>query len=130
MRWVRDPYHLGRSGGGQRFRGDSLDSGMPGGQVEEGESIQCAAIREVKEASGVDVVIVKFCGIFQNISDGVCNILWPRRPVGGMIQTSKESRAVGYFPVGEVFHLVTWKNFAKRIRLCLTPEEQPFYVAF
>ncbi|AXI09955.1 NUDIX domain-containing protein [Oceanobacillus sp. 143] len=40
---------------------------MPGGQVEEGESLKDAAIRETKEESGIDVEIIKFCGIFQNV---------------------------------------------------------------
>jgi 8-oxo-dGTP pyrophosphatase MutT (NUDIX family) len=35
---------------------------MPGGQVEEGESLSQAALRETKEESGIDIEIVKFCG--------------------------------------------------------------------
>lgn len=37
---------------------------MPGGQVEEGESIAQAAIRETKEESGIDIEILEFCGIY------------------------------------------------------------------
>ncbi len=37
---------------------------MPGGQVEEGESLKDAAIRETKEESGIDVEIVSFCGVY------------------------------------------------------------------
>ena len=40
---------------------------MPGGQVEEGESLKGAAIRETKEESGIDIEITQFCGVFQNI---------------------------------------------------------------
>lgn len=38
---------------------------IPGGQVEEGESLIEAAKREAKEESGADIEIVKFCGVFQ-----------------------------------------------------------------
>ena len=37
---------------------------MPGGQVEEGESLSDAAIRETKEESSIDIEIVKYCGIY------------------------------------------------------------------
>ncbi|KIL43202.1 ADP-ribose pyrophosphatase [Jeotgalibacillus campisalis] len=37
---------------------------MPGGIVEEGESLKDAAIRETKEESGIDIEVLKFCGIF------------------------------------------------------------------
>lgn len=56
---------------------------MPGGQVEEGESIKEAAIRETKEESGIDVEIVKFCGIFQNVKRSICNTLFLAKPIGG-----------------------------------------------
>ncbi len=37
---------------------------MPGGQVEIGEPLHEAAIREVKEESGAHIEITRFCGIF------------------------------------------------------------------
>ncbi len=42
---------------------------MPGGQVEEGESLREAAIRETKEESGIDIADLRFCGIFQNVKN-------------------------------------------------------------
>lgn len=44
---------------------------MPGGQVEEGESLKEAAIRETKEETGIDVEVLKFCGIFQNVGGSI-----------------------------------------------------------
>jgi 8-oxo-dGTP diphosphatase len=38
---------------------------MPSGQVEEGESLKDAAIRETKEECGLDIEVTKFCGVFQ-----------------------------------------------------------------
>jgi 8-oxo-dGTP diphosphatase len=76
---------------------------MPGGQVEEGESLSQAAIRETKEESGIDIEIIKFCGI---------------------------SLETGFFPLDEALKKVEWKDFRKRIEYCLKPEIQPFCIEF
>ncbi len=100
------------------------------GQVEEGESIQQAAMREVKEETGIDVEVIKFCGIFHNASRGVCNTLWLAREVGGELAVSEASLEVGYFTVAQALHMVTWKNFSERIQMCLDESTHPFYVDF
>ncbi|BFT70794.1 hypothetical protein PAENIP36_22360 [Paenibacillus sp. P36] len=46
---------------------------MPQGCVEEGETIREAAIREVKEETGIEVELLNFCGLYQNLTRGVCN---------------------------------------------------------
>lgn len=103
---------------------------MPGGQVEVGESIQAAAIRETKEESGIDIEIIKFCGIYQNVQNSICNTLFLAKPVGGKPATSPESLEVGFFPVEKALEMVTWKNFRERIEHCLDPEQHPFFVDF
>ncbi len=103
---------------------------MPGGQVEEGESLKEAAIRETKEESGIDIEVIKFCGIYQNVSESICNTLFLGTPIGGELTTSSESLEVGFFPVEEALEMVTWNNFRQRIEFCLNEKLQPFYVAF
>ena len=103
---------------------------MPGGQVEEGESLKEAAVRETKEESGIDVEVIKFCGIYQNVSGSVCNTLFLARPIGGEPTISSESLEVGFFPLQEALQMVTWNNFRQRIEDCLDETRQPFYVAF
>ena len=103
---------------------------MPGGQVEEGESLKAAAIRETKEETGIDVEILKFCGIFQNVNRSICNTLFLARPIGGQCTTSPESLEVGFFPIEEALEKVTIKNFRQRIEYCLDESMQPFYVDF
>ncbi|MDX5474727.1 MAG: NUDIX hydrolase [Bacillaceae bacterium] len=103
---------------------------MPGGQVEEGEPFTAAAIREVKEESGVDIEILKFCGIFQNVNDSICNTLYLGKPIGGELTTTPEALEVGYFPIEQALEMVTWKNFRERIELCLKEESHPFLVEF
>jgi 8-oxo-dGTP diphosphatase len=103
---------------------------MPGGQVEEGESLTQAAIRETKEESGIDIEIIKFCGIFQNIGNSICNTLFLAKPIGGELTKTPESLDVGFFPIDEALNKVEWKDFRQRIEHCLKPELQPFCIEF
>ncbi|WP_227397041.1 NUDIX hydrolase [Jeotgalibacillus aurantiacus] len=103
---------------------------MPGGQVEEGESLEAAAIRETFEESGIEVEITKFCGVFQNVTRSVCNTLFLARPVGGQLTTSPESLETGFFPVEKALEMVDYKNFRKRIEYCLDESKHPFYIDF
>lgn len=103
---------------------------MPGGQVEEGESLRAAAIRETKEESGIDVEITKFCGIFQNLNSGICNTLFLAKPIGGVPTTSPESLDVGFFPIAAALEMVTCGNFRQRIEYCLESSLHPFLVEF
>jgi 8-oxo-dGTP pyrophosphatase MutT (NUDIX family) len=103
---------------------------MPGGQVEEGEALSQAAIRETKEESGIDIEIIRFCGIFQNVRNGICNTLFLAKPIGGQLIRTEESLESGFFPINEALNKVTWKDFRQRIEYCLKPEIQPFCVEF
>lgn len=103
---------------------------MPGGKVEEGESLMEAAIRETKEECGLEIEVTKFCGIFQNVRKSLCNALFLAKPVGGELITTPECLEAGFFPVEEALELVTWKNFRQRIELCLREDEHPIYVEF
>ncbi len=97
---------------------------MPGGQVEEGEALKDAAIREVKEESGIEIEITKFCG------SSICNTLFLGRPIGGKLTTSSESIEVGYYSIEHALDMVTWKNFKERIKLCLDEKSHPFLIEF
>lgn len=110
------------------IRGPKRGWEMPGGIVEEGESLKEAAIRETKEESGIDIEITKFCGVFQNVSRSICNTLFLGRPIGGELTTTPESLEVGYFPIEAALEMVTWTTFRQRIELCLSDEHHPFYI--
>ncbi|KMY45895.1 ADP-ribose pyrophosphatase [Bacillus sp. FJAT-27916] len=112
------------------LRGPKRGWEMPGGQVEEGESLKEAAIRETKEETGIDIEILSFCGIFQNVKRSICNTLFLAKPIGGQLMTSPESLEVGFFPLEEGLDLVTWNNFRQRIEHCLDKTNQPFFIEF
>ncbi len=102
---------------------------MPGGQVELGESLEDAAIREVKEESGIDVGELKLCVIFQTVDRSVVNVLFRGRCFGGTPCTSEESIEVGFFEPEAALTMVKHVDFSQRIAYCLDLSRHPFFVA-
>lgn len=97
---------------------------IPGGRVEEGESLSSAVIREVKEETGIDIEIIKFCGLFQNVNESIYNTLFIGRPIAGKLTTSEESLEVGYFTIEKALNMVKWKSFREQIEYCINHDEQ------
>ena len=90
---------------------------FPGGQVEVGENLLDGVIREVKEESGIDVIVSHLVGIYSNTAtyeghsgvkivptkvmfDFVCE------PVGGELTTSDETSDSRWVSKEEVLDLV------------------------
>lgn len=102
---------------------------IPGGRVEEGESITSAVVRETKEETGVDIEIINFCGIFQNVKESYCSALFLAKPIGGECRTSLESYETGYFSIQEALDKVDWKSIKEQIEYCVNLKE-PFVVEY
>lgn len=79
---------------------------LPGGGVEDGESLAEAAIREAKEETGVDVELTRLVGVYSRIGgmwSDVHAVLFAARPIGGELRLQPgETVEVKYFPFEEV----------------------------
>ncbi|NGQ93623.1 NUDIX hydrolase [Brevibacillus sp. SYP-B805] len=101
---------------------------FPGGYVAAGESIAHAAIREVKEESGVDIDLTRLCGIEQDIELSTCVVLFEGKPISGALALSDESLDVGYFTIEEALNKITVQTFKERIIRCFHTNKPPFVV--
>lgn len=91
---------------------------FPGGQVDSGESLLGALIREVREESGIEVEPRWLVGVYSNTSahkwrDGVTDaptkvmLDFACRAVGGELAVSDETTASRWVAAGEALTLIT-----------------------
>ena len=79
---------------------------LPGGGIEEGESVAEAAMREAKEETGVDVELTSLVGVYPRVGgmwNDVHAILFRAKPVGGELRLQPgETVEVAYFPFDDL----------------------------
>ncbi len=108
---------------------------LPGGAMEIGESISETVVREVKEETGLDVVIERLVGIYTNpkhvvaFSDGEVrqefSICFACRTVGGTLTISDESFEVSFFTPEAINRLAMHESIRLRIKHFLEHNPQP-----
>jgi ADP-ribose pyrophosphatase YjhB (NUDIX family) len=83
---------------------------LPGGSMEAGESVEQAAVREVKEETGLDVRLTRLVGVYSKPAEGALAICFEGEVTGGAPSeaTGAPDEATGeivewrYFPADEL----------------------------
>lgn len=99
---------------------------FPGGYVERGESIKEAAIREVKEETGMNIKITGIYGMDQDMKESTLVVIFAGKIINGTLAASHESLEVGFFTVDEAKRMITSEHFKERMIRCLSKNRSPF----
>ena len=108
-------------------RADTLE--MPGGQVEEGETLEEAIHREILEETGVKVQLYGITGIYQNVTSGVICVVFRGRYESGEIRTSEgETSEVVFTELTKerIDELITRPQFRSRTLDAMEPNYLPY----
>ena len=94
---------------------------LPGGGVDFGESLEEAAVREVKEEINLDIAVDKLVFVNDSLPEDlhrhVVNVYFTGRILGGELKLGPDSimREVRYFPVEELANLLFYPGIAEYI---------------
>ncbi|MBD1383503.1 NUDIX domain-containing protein [Metabacillus arenae] len=117
-------------------RADNRKWSLPGGQVDPGENVEEAIIREVKEETGFDIIVKKLSGVYSDPNHIIAytngeirqqfSICFLCEIVGGTQVTSEESIEVKFISIEELDRISIHPTQKIRIEDALSGEEQAF----
>jgi 8-oxo-dGTP diphosphatase len=83
---------------------------VPGGRIEDGETAEECAAREMKEETGLDVEIVRLTGLYSNPKRdprGIIVAAYLVRRMGGTVAGGDDAAEAKWFPIGGMPKLCT-----------------------
>ncbi|MGW4131966.1 NUDIX hydrolase [Amycolatopsis japonica] len=110
---------------------------IPGGQLELGETLAQAAVREVREETGIECEVAGVIGLYSNpnhviaYDDGEVrqefSICFHACRTGGAPRKSDESKEVAWVAVDELNSLVIHESIRLRINHALSRQSSPYF---
>ncbi|MCL2284782.1 MAG: NUDIX hydrolase [Firmicutes bacterium] len=107
---------------------------MPGGQIENGESIEEGVLREILEESGIIATVRCLVGVYSNVgfSHGLTKVLFDFicDYVSGEPTTSNETSEVMWVPKKDILHYITIPVFKFRFQKMLEFQNKVCYSSY
>jgi 8-oxo-dGTP diphosphatase len=92
----------------RRFPTENGNWGIPGGFVDEGEAVEMAAIREVKEEVLLDIAIRRLIGVYSKEGDPVVLIVYEGEIKDGQPGCGDEALEIGLFD----YVTIPWRDLS------------------